>query len=59
MDNDDKQFSEEDIQTAMRYLQTKDPEKATREDAIELLKKMGDTAHLIAEMSAEDESHSD
>lgn len=42
------EFSEEDIQSTIKYLKTKNPDKATREDAIKLLQKMGDTAHIIA-----------
>lgn len=41
-------FSEVDIQSAMKYLKTKNPLKATREDAITLLEGMGTSAHMIA-----------
>ncbi len=41
-------FSEDDIQSAMKYLKTKNPLKATREDAITLLEGMGTSAHMIA-----------
>lgn len=41
-------FSEVDIQSAIRYLKTKNPLKATREDAITLLEGMGTSAHMIA-----------
>lgn len=33
-------YSEKDIQKAIRYLKTKQPKKATREQAIKLLDKM-------------------
>ncbi len=41
-------FSEEDIKSTIRYLKTKNPLKATREDAIKLLEGMGNSAHLLA-----------
>lgn len=41
-------FSEDDIKSAMKYLNTKNPLKATREDAITLLEGMGTSAHMIA-----------
>ncbi len=41
-------FSEDDILSAMKYLKTKNPLKATREDAITLLEGMGTSAHMIA-----------
>lgn len=41
-------FNEDDIQSAMKYLKTKNPLKATREDAITLLEGMGTSAHMIA-----------
>ncbi len=55
MDQTDNQFSEKDIQAAMRYLKSKGEDNVTREDAIELLQDMGDTAHMIAEMAVESE----
>ena len=48
MKKDEISFSEADIQSAMKYLKTKDPLKATREDAITLLEGMGTSAHMIA-----------
>jgi len=48
MKKDEISFSEADIQSAMKYLKTKDPLKATREDAITLLEGMGTSAHIIA-----------
>ena len=41
-------FNEDDILSAMKYLKTKNPLKATREDAIILLEGMGTSAHMIA-----------
>lgn len=48
MKKDEISFSEEDIESAIKYLKTKDPLKATREDAITLLEGMGTSAHMIA-----------
>lgn len=48
MKKDEISFSEDDIQSAMKYLWTKDPLKATREEAITLLEGMGTSAHMIA-----------
>ena len=41
-------FSEEDIQKTIKYLKTKNPEEATRGNAIKFLKGMKVTAHMIA-----------
>lgn len=48
MKNKPVQFSEEDIQRTIRYLKTKDPKTATRENAIKMLEGMKVTAHMIA-----------
>ena len=48
MKKDEISFSETDIESAMKYLKTKDPLKATRQDAITLLEGMGTSAHMIA-----------
>jgi len=39
-------FSEKDIQTAIKYLKTIDPKRATREDAIMWLENQKLTAHF-------------
>lgn len=48
MTDQKKEFSEEDIQSTIKYLKTKNPEKATREDAIRFLEGMETSAHMIA-----------
>ena len=55
MSNKDREITEEDIQKAIRYLKTKDPAKANREDAIKLLQSMQLTAHMIAHDQVEKE----
>ena len=47
------------IKKAIKYLRTKNPDKATREEAISLLRKMGDTAHEIAHDVVEKEEDSE
>lgn len=41
-------FSEKDIQATIRYLKSKDPLKATRENAIKTLQGMKIASHVIA-----------
>jgi hypothetical protein len=48
MKKTENSFGEDDILSAMKYLKTKNPLKATRDDAITLLEGMGTSAHMIA-----------
>jgi len=49
------QYTEEDIQTVIRYLKVKNPEKANREGAIEFLDELQiagkDIAHELLELA--------
>lgn len=56
MHNTDQNQREQDIESVIRFLNTSDPENATREHAIEMLENMEDLAHLIAHKVVEDEN---